>query len=106
MIIACSLLTGDTTIILPILLFIGIITGIMKKNPLNESILTALIAFVIGSIIAFIISLITIYYTYGGLYAIAVMQYSLFSIILYTIVGCIGDVIGYYIFTELKYNKE
>ncbi|OED30603.1 hypothetical protein NL43_01260 [Methanosphaera sp. WGK6] len=74
----------------------------MKKDHLTESILTALIAFIIGSIIAFVISLITVYYTYGGLYAIAVIQYSLFSIIIYTIVGCIGDVIGHYILSELN----
>lgn len=68
---------------------------------IKETLLNSFIAFIIGSIIAFIVSLITVYYTYGGLYAIAVVQYSLISIITYIIIGCIGSYIGYYVSEEL-----
>lgn len=102
MILACSLLTGDSTLIIPSLLFIGIFVGIMKKSTINEVILTGFIGFLIGSIIAIIISLITVYYTEGGLYAIAVIQYSWFYIIFYTFIGCIGSALGYYVRDEIK----
>ena len=93
MIIACSLLTNDNSFIIPTILFIGIISGIMLHVNIKETLL--------NSIIAFIVSLITVYYTYGGLYAIAVVQYSLISIITYIIIGCIGSYIGYYVSEEL-----
>lgn len=101
MILACSLLTGDTTLIIPSLLFIGIFVGVMKKATMNEVLLTALIGFIIGSIIAFIVSLVTVYYTEGGLYAIAVIQYSVFYIVFYVIVGCIGSALGYHVREEI-----
>lgn len=101
MIIACSILTSNTSFILPSLLFIGILSGIMKNNSMNETLITTLIAFIIGSIFAFIISLITVYYTYGGLYAIAVVQYSVFNILIYIIIGCIGGALGYYVSDEI-----
>ena len=101
MIIACSLLTNDNSFIIPTILFIGIISGIMLHINIKETLLNSFIAFIIGSIIAFIVSLITVYYTYGGLYAIAVVQYSLISIITYIIIGCIGSYIGYYVSEEL-----
>ncbi|MGI6564267.1 hypothetical protein [Methanosphaera sp.] len=101
MIIACSLLTNDNSFIIPTILFIGIISGIMLHVNIKETLLNSFIAFIIGSIIAFIVSLITVYYTYGGLYAIAVVQYSLISIITYIIIGCIGSYIGYYVSEEL-----
>jgi hypothetical protein len=101
MIIACSLLTNDNSFIIPTILFIGIISGIILHVNIKETLLNSFIAFIIGSIIAFIVSLITVYYTYGGLYAIAVVQYSLISIITYIIIGCIGSYIGYYVSEEL-----
>ena len=101
MILACSLLTGDTAVIMPSLLFIGILVGIMKKATMNEILLTALIGFLVGSVIAFIISLITVYYTEGGLYAISVIQYSGILIIFYTFVGCVGSALGYYVKEEI-----
>lgn len=101
MIIACSLLTNDNSFIIPTILFIGIISGIMLHVNIKETLLNSFIAFIIGSIIAFIVSLITVYYTYGGLYAIAVVQYTLISIITYIIIGCIGSYIGYYVSEEL-----
>ena len=101
MIIACSLLTNDNSFIIPTILFIGIISGIMLHVNIKETLLNSFIAFIIGSIIAFIVSLITVYYTYGGLYAIAVVQYSLISLITYIIIGCIGSYIGYYVSEEL-----
>ena len=102
MILACSLLTGDSTLIIPSLLFIGIIVGIMKKGTLNEVLITGLVGFLIGSIIAIIVSLITVYYTEGGLYAIAVIQYSWFYIIFYTFIGCVGSALGYYVRDEIE----
>ncbi len=101
MIMACSLLTGDSTIILPSLLFIGIFVGLMNKNTMNENLIRAFVAFITGSIIAFIISLISVYYTEGGLFAIALIQYSLVYIIIYTIIGCIGSALGYYVRNEI-----
>lgn len=102
MILAISLLTGDTTLVIPSLLFTGIITGLMNKQGMNETITTALISFIVGSVIAMIISLITIYYTEGELYAIAVIQYSWVYIVFYTFIGCIGSAVGYYIKDEIK----
>lgn len=102
MILACSLLTGDTALIIPSLLFIGIFVGIMKKASMNEVLLTALVGFMIGSILSFIISLITVYYTEGGLYAVAVIQYSWIYIIFYTFVGCVGSALGYHLLDEIK----
>ena len=101
MIMACSLLTGDSTIILPSLLFIGIFVGLMNKNTMNENLIRAFVAFITGSLIAFIISLISVYYTEGGLFAIALIQYSLVYIIIYTIIGCIGSALGYYVRNEI-----
>ena len=102
MILACSLLTGDSTIILPSLLFIGIIVGLMNKNTMNENLIKSFVAFITGSIIAFIISLISVYYTEGGLFAIALIHYSFVYIIIYTIIGCIGSALGYYVRNEIK----
>ncbi len=106
MIIACSLLTNDNSFIIPTILFIGIISGIMLHVNIKETLLNSFIALIIGSLIAFIVSLITVYYTYGGLYAIAVMQYSFITIITYIIIGCIGSYIGYYVSEELGLLNE
>lgn len=102
MIIPIPLFSGDISIIIPSLLFIGILSGIMNKNTLNESILTTLIAFIIGSIISLILSIITVYYDEGALYAIAIISYALFNIIYFTFIGCIGSSLGYYIKEEIK----
>lgn len=101
MILACSLLTGDTSIIIPSILFIGIVGGIMKKGTINEVLLSNFLAFVIGSILTMIVSLINVYYSEGGLYAIAVIQYSWIYIIFYTFIGCVGSAIGFYIKEEI-----
>lgn len=101
MILACSLLTGDTSIIIPSILFIGIVGGIIKKGTMNEVLLSNFLAFVIGSILTMIVSLINIYYSEGGLYAIAVIQYSWIYIIFYTFIGCVGSAIGFYIKEEI-----
>lgn len=101
MILACSLLTGDTLLIVPSILFIGILLGIMKKVTMNETIITSLLAFGLGSIITMIVSLINVYYSEGGLYAIAVIQYSWIYIIFYTFIGCVGSAIGYYLREEI-----
>ncbi|MEE1116728.1 MAG: hypothetical protein VZR33_00880 [Methanosphaera sp.] len=101
MILACSLLTGDTSIIIPSILFIGIVGGIIKKGTMNEVLLSNFLAFVIGSILTMIVSLINVYYSEGGLYAIAVIQYSWIYIIFYTFIGCVGSAIGFYIKEEI-----
>ena len=101
MILACSLLTGDTSIIIPSILFIGIVGGIIKKGTMNEVLLSNFLAFVIGSILTMIVSLINVYYSEGGLYAIAVIQYSWVYIIFYTFIGCVGSAIGFYIKEEI-----
>ncbi len=102
MILACSLLTGDSTLIVPSMLFIGMILGIMKKATMNEVIISGFISFVIGSFITMIVSLINVYYSEGGLYAIAVIQYSWIYIIFYTFIGCVGSAIGYYLREEIE----
>ena len=76
--------------------------GIMKNAPMNETVLTSIISFIIGSILAFIVSLITIYYTEGGLFAIALIQYSSIYIIYYVFIGVIGSMLGFHIKNELK----
>lgn len=101
MILACSLLTGDSSIIIPSILFIGIVGGIIKKGTMNEVLLSNFLAFVIGSILTMIVSLINVYYSEGGLYAIAVIQYSWIYIIFYTFIGCVGSAIGFYIKEEI-----
>ena len=101
MILACALLTGDSALIIPSMLFIGILLGIMKKVTMNEVLLSSTIAFVIGSILTMIVSLINVYYSEGGLYAIAVIQYAWFYIIFYTFIGCVGSAIGYYLREEI-----
>ncbi|MBQ6218441.1 MAG: hypothetical protein IJJ47_01800 [Methanosphaera sp.] len=105
MILACSLLSADMTVIIPSLFFIGIIMGIMKNAPMNETVLTSIISFIIGSILAFIVSLITIYYTEGGLFAIALIQYSSIYIIYYVFIGVIGSMLGFHIKNELKSSR-
>ncbi|MBE6486224.1 MAG: hypothetical protein E7Z85_05235 [Methanosphaera stadtmanae] len=101
MILACSLLTGDTALIVPSILFIGILLGIMKKVTINETIISSILAFGLGSILTMIVSLINVYYSEGGLYAIAVIQYSWIYIIFYTFIGCVGSAIGYYLREEI-----
>lgn len=101
MILACSLLTGDSSIIVPSILFIGILSGIMKKGTMNEVLLSSFLAFIIGSVLTMIVSLINVYYSEGGLYAIAVIQYAWIYIIFYTFIGCVGSAIGFYIKEEI-----
>ena len=71
MILACSLLTGDAALIIPSILFIGILCGMMKKDTMNEVLLRSIITFVVASVLTMIVSLINVYYSEGGLYAIA-----------------------------------
>lgn len=101
MIIGVSLLTGDSQLILPSLLFVGIIGALKKDYTMNETLLSTFIAFIIGSIIAIIISLISVYYLEGPLYAIGIIHYLWFYIIFYTFIGCVGGALGYYIKEEL-----
>jgi hypothetical protein len=68
---------------------------------MNETIITSLLAFGLGSILTMIVSLINVYYSEGGLYAIAVIQYSWIYIIFYTFIGCVGSAIGYYLREEI-----
>lgn len=102
MILAISILTGDISLIIPSMLFIGILLGLMKKVTMNELLVCSIIAFVIGSIIAMIVSLINVYYSEGGLYAIAVIQYSWIYIAYYTFIGTVGSAIGYYLREEIE----
>lgn len=106
MILATTLLGSDSTWILPLLLFVGIICGIMKNDSMKNILITAFIAFTTGSVLSFIISLINIFYTEGGLYAIAVMQYSLIYIIIYILVGCLGSSLGYHVIYELNTQRD
>ena len=106
MILATTLLGSDSTLILPILLFVGIICGIIKKDSMKNILITSFIAFTIGYVLSFIISLINIFYTEGGFYAIAVMQYSLFYIIIYILVGCLGSSLGYHVIDEINTQHE
>lgn len=106
MILACSLLTGDIALIIPSMLFIGILLGMMKKVTMNELIVCSIIAFVAGSLIAMIFSLINVYYSEGGLYAIAVIQYAWVYILYYTFIGSVGSAIGYYLREEIENRGE
>lgn len=102
MIVPTSLYTGDATIILPTIFFIGIISGIIKNANMDDTLLSTFLAFLIGSIISFIISLIVVYYSEGGFYAVALIQYSLISIIIFTLIGCIGGALGYHVQNEIR----
>lgn len=102
MIVPTSLYSGDATIIMPTILFIGILSGILKNSNMNETLVSTLISFLIGSVITFLISLIVVYYTEGGFYAIALIQYSLINIIIFTLIGCIGGALGYHVKEEIK----
>lgn len=102
MILACTILVSDSTLVLPLFLFMGIIFGIIKRSSMKITLISSLLAFIIGSVISIAISLISIYYTYGALYAIMLVQSSLAYIIVYTIIGCIGSSVGYYVYDEIK----
>jgi hypothetical protein len=102
MVVISSIVTGDTLIVIPSLLFIGILSGLMNENEINKTILLNIIAFIIGSAISIIISLVTIYYSEGGLFAIAVIQYSWIYILFYTFIGTVGSAIGFYVRDEIK----
>ena len=102
MILACSLLTGDSALIIPSILFIGILCGMMKRDTMNEVLLRSILTFVIASVLTMIVSLINVYYSEGGLYAIAVLQYSWIYIIYYSFMGSVGSAIGYYLREEIE----
>lgn len=102
MIVPTSLYSGDATIILPTIFFIGIISGIIKNTNMEDTLISTFTAFLIGSILTFIISLIIVYYSEGGFYAIALIQYSLINIIIFTLIGCIGGAIGHHIINEIR----
>lgn len=107
MIIATStLLDQDSTLILPLLLFVGIVCGIIKHDSMTYNLITAFVAFMLGFILSFIISLISVYYIEGGLYAIALIQSSLVYLILYIFVGCLGSSLGFHIINELYELKQ
>ena len=107
MIIATStLLDQDSTLILPLLLFVGIVCGIIKHDSMTYTLITAFVAFMLGFILSFIISLICVYYIEGGLYAIALIQSSLVYLILYIFVGCLGSSLGFHIINELYELKQ
>lgn len=107
MIIATStLLDQDSTLILPLLLFVGIVCGIIKHDSMTYTLITAFVAFTLGFILSFIISLISVYYIEGGLYAIALIQSSLVYLILYIFVGCLGSSLGFHIINELCELKQ
>lgn len=107
MIIATStLLDQDSTLILPLLLFVGIVCGIIKHDSMTYTLITAFVAFMLGFILSFIISLISVYYIEGGLYAIALIQSSLVYLILYIFVGCLGSSLGFHIINELCELKQ
>lgn len=100
MIMIVGIISSEIT--LPALLFIGIISGIIcYSSEFSETLVVTLLSFIIGTIITFIISLIIMYYTMGGLYAIATIQYSLIYILVYIIVGCIGCGLGFYVREEI-----
>jgi hypothetical protein len=104
-IIIFSLLSNDSSTIIPFFLFVGILMGIMVGNDKQIALLNTFIASFIGSIITFAISTVIIYYTESPLYAIAVIQSAKFLLIFYVAMSVIGAAIGYYIRDELK-NKR
>ena len=88
MIIATStLLDQDSTLILPLLLFVGIVCGIIKHDSMPYTLITAFVAFMLGFILSFI-------------------QSSLVYLILYIFVGCLGSSLGFHIINELYELKQ
>jgi F0F1-type ATP synthase assembly protein I len=100
-IVISYLASGSSSSILPFMLFVGIIVGIMKNSDIKESTVAALITSLIGAFIALILSILTVYISYGSLYALAMVSYSLVYVIIYIIVGTCGGALGYYIYNEI-----
>ncbi|MBR3214318.1 MAG: DUF5518 domain-containing protein [Methanosphaera sp.] len=103
-IVIFSLLSTDSSTIIPFFLFVGILMGIILGNDKRIALINSFIASLIGSFISFAISTVIVYYTESPLYAIAVIQSAKFLLIFYVVITVIGAAIGYYIRDEIK-NK-
>lgn len=99
-----SLLSTDSSTIIPFFLFVGILMGIIVGNDKKIALTNSFVASLIGSIISFMISTVIVYYTESPLYAIAVIQSAKILLIFYVVITMIGSAIGYYIRDEIK-NK-
>ena len=92
---------NDTSLIISFMLLVGIISAFGNNLSHNMTIMTSGIGIFLGSIVSFIVSIISIYYLQGGLYAIMTMQVAIVYIIMYTIIGGIGASLGYYFRDEI-----
>lgn len=103
-IVITYLVSGASSSILPFIFFTGIIMGIIKNSEVLEGCAAGLLAALIGSVIATIISIGLMYVSYGMTYVNYVLMSTIYMIIFYIIVGGIGGAIGHYIYKEIENN--
>ncbi|MDO5825336.1 MAG: DUF5518 domain-containing protein [Methanosphaera sp.] len=101
-IIITYLISGSSSSITPYILFTGIIIGLVKNQSVVESAVAGGLASLIGSFIVTILTLGFTYMIYGSLYLQYMLSSSLLYLAIYTLVGVIGGILGYYISKELK----
>ena len=102
LIILCYLLSDESSSIPPFIFITGILLGLINKDSMNELLVKSTIMSFIGSLIAAIISVVVVYYSYGGLSAASIIYPSLFYIVIYMIIGIAGSAAGYYFNEELR----
>lgn len=101
-IIITYLISGSSSSITPYILFTGIIIGLVKNQSVVESAVAGGLASLIGSFIVTILTLGFTYMIYGSLYLQYMLSSSLLYLAIYTLVGVIGGILGYYISKELE----
>ncbi|RAP53196.1 MAG: hypothetical protein BZ137_07315 [Methanosphaera sp. rholeuAM130] len=101
-IIITYLISGSSSSITPYILFTGIIIGLVKNQSVAESAVAGGLASLIGSFIVTILTLGFTYMIYGSLYLQYMLSSSLLYLAIYTLVGVIGGILGYYISKELE----
>ena len=101
-IIITYLISGSSSSITPYILFTGIIIGLVKNESIADSAVAGGLASLIGSFIVTILTLAFTYMIYGSIYVQYVLTSTLLYLAIYTIVGVIGGVLGYYISKELN----
>ena len=101
-IIITYLISGTSSSITPYILFTGIIIGLVKNQSVPDSAIAGGLASLIGSFIVTLLTLAFTYAVYGPLYMQYILTSSLLYIVIYTIVGIVGGVLGYFISKELN----
>lgn len=101
-IIITYLISGSSSSITPYILFTGIIIGLVKNQSIPESATAGGLAALIASFVVTILTLAFTYMIYGPLYVQYMLTSTLLYLVIYTLVGVIGGVLGYYISKEMN----